>query len=861
MALSAGGRLGPYQVVGLLGAGGMGLVYRARDPRLGRDVAIKVLPEELSRDPKRLERFAREARAVGALSHPNILSVHDVGSEDGAPYVVFELLEGETLRERLEGGPLPARAALDLAVQVARGLGAAHRQGIVHRDLKPENLLVTRGGLLKILDFGLAKSRGPENGAGPEERTASGVTEPGGRLGTAAYMSPEQARGEPVDHRSDLFSLGVVIQEMLVGASPFRRETAAETIVAILKESPPALPPAVAVDLPGLGAIVARCLAKDPEDRFQSAVDLEFALRQALGPAGPAGPVPGAPKAGRRLAALAPVVAFAAGAALVLVGRGTPPDPPGFRKLTARPGAVASALFSPDGFTVLFSGSWAGSGLRTFEQRIDALEPRVLDLPSGRVVGSAGGEHAIVTASGPQTGSWSGTLIRTPQQGGGARVVAEGVVNADWAADGSAFAITRTDGGRARVEYPPGRTLYETPGALAGVRISPDGKKVAFIEHPVRGHLESRIGVVDAGGAVTFRGRPKVWIRSMAWSPDGHEVWFTYSEWGLVPHADAPSGWSLGAVTLSGRERLLLRLPDTFRVLAVSARGNALLSIDQLRRETVGRLAGDVEERDLAFRDGTFLLDLAPDGRTILFADRDTRSGRLTAYLRRAAEAQPVRLEQGEPHSLSPDGSRVTLNIQGREGLRVIPVGAGEAVMLPRGTIDRYYNSRWLPDGRRVLVAAQETDRPKRLFVQDVPSGLPRPVTPEGVMNMYPAISPDGKWVAAGLEQKGSLQSAWPIDGGEPRPLRGLAPGDWVVRWSDDGHSVFAYDPGRVDPPWPVVRVDLETGRREVWKELVPPGASGATQLLRVQVTPDGRSYGYTFERAQSDLYLVSGLR
>jgi hypothetical protein len=861
MVLSAGGRLGPYQVVGLLGAGGMGVVYRARDPRLGRDVAIKVLPEEMSQDPKRLERFEREARAVGALSHPNILSVHDVGSENGAPYVVFELLEGETLRERLGSGPLPAQAAVDFGIQVARGLVAAHRQGIVHRDLKPENLLVARAGLLKILDFGLAKSRGPEDGAGATELTASGVTEPGGRLGTAAYMSPEQARGEAVDHRSDLFSLGVVIQEMLSGASPFRRETAADTIVAILRESPPALPPAVAADVPSMGAIIARCLAKDPEHRFQSAADLEFALRQALAPAVPAGPLARAPTASRRLGALALLLAFAAGAALVFVGRGTPPEPPGFRKLTARPGAVASALFSPDGYTVLFSGSWTGSELRTFEQRIDALEPRPLDLPPGRVVGSAGGEYAIVTASGPQTGTWSGSLIRTPLQGGGARVVAEAVVNADWAADGSAFAITRTDGGRARVEYPPGRTLYETAGALAAVRISPDGKRVAFIEHPVRGHLESRVGVVDAVGAATFRGRPKVWIRSIAWSADGREVWFTYSGWGQSPHAEAPSGWSLGAVTLSGRERLLLRLPDTFRVLAVSARGNALLSIDQLRRETVGRLAGDLEERDLAFRDGTFLLDIAHDGRTILFADRDTRYGRVTAYLRRAAEAQPVRLEQGEPHSLSPDGTWVTLYAQGRETLRLIPTGAGDAVTLPMGTIDRYYNSRWLPDGRRLLVAAQEKDRPKRLFLQDVPSGLPRPVTPEGVMNMYPAISPDGMWVAAGLEQKSALQSAWPLGGGEPRPLRGLVPGDWVVRWSDDGRFVFAYDPGRVYPPWPVVRVDLETGRREVWKELTPPGASGATQLLRVHVTPDGRSYGYTFERAQSDLYLVSGLR
>jgi dipeptidyl aminopeptidase/acylaminoacyl peptidase len=859
MRLSAGGRLGPYEVVGLLGAGGMGVVYRARDPRLAREVAVKVLPDEFSLDPGRLERFRREARAVAALDHPNILSVHDVGTEGGTPYVVFELLEGQTLRERLAGGPLPVRTALDLAVQIARGLGAAHRRGIVHRDIKPENLLVARGGLLKILDFGLAKALGGGDARRSTEETAT-ATKDGGQPGTAAYMSPEQARGQPVDPRSDLFSLGVVVHEMLTGASPFHRDTPAETVVAILKEPPGPLPPAVVEGASGMGPVLARCLAKEPDDRFQSAADLEFALQQTLGSPGTVGAPRARAQGARpfRVAAALIALALVAGVASLFVGHGTAPRPTAFRKLTARAGFVASARFSPDGQTVLFSGTWAGHEMETLEQRLDALEPRALELPPGRVSGSAGGEVAIVMATGPfwQKNWPPGTLFRVPAQGGGARIVAEGITSADWARDASAFAIVRRDGGFDRLEFPSGRRVYSSPGTLTRPRISPDGRSVAFIEHPVRGETAARLGVVDDAGLVRFltEGQRELW--GMSWSPDGREVWVS----GRVEESTGVS--SLEAVTESGRKRLLLRLPGgPLRLLDVSPQGRALLAVDQWRWHTVGRLAGDDRERDLTFRDRTYLMDLSPDGRTILFSDVDTRQDRPTAFLRRAADPQPVRLDFGEPQSLSPDGSRLILFVRDPESLRVIPTGAGEAFTLPRGAIAHYFNSRWLPDGRRVLIAGQEKDRPKRLFLQEVPDGLPRPATPEGIMTMYPAISPDGKWVAAGLQQHGALQAAWPLGGGNPRPLRGLEPGDWVLRWSDDERFVFAYETGRAQPPWLIFRVDLETGQRAVWKELPPPGSSGVPLLTRIQVTPDGRWYGYTYTGIQSDLYLVTGLR
>src|SRR5687768_12530615 len=231
--LAAGSRLGPYTILSPLGAGGMGEVYRARDPRLGREVAVKVLPAELSRDADRLRRFEQEARAASALNHPNILTVFDTGSEDGTVYLVTELLEGETLRERLAGGALPARKAIEIGIQIARGLAAAHEKGIVHRDLKPENLFLTRDGRVKILDFGLARLQRSDIGEAPTILTG---TEPGVVLGTVGYMAPEQVRGQPADHRADVFALGAVLYEMLTGRRAFQRDSAAETMTAILRE-------------------------------------------------------------------------------------------------------------------------------------------------------------------------------------------------------------------------------------------------------------------------------------------------------------------------------------------------------------------------------------------------------------------------------------------------------------------------------------------------------------------------------------------------------------------------------------------------------------------------------------------------
>src|SRR5512143_3826573 len=294
MSLAAGSRLGPYEIVTPIGAGGMGEVYRARDPRLGRDVAVKVLPASFSKDPDRLRRFEHEARAAGVLNHPDITAVYDVGSVKGSPYVVSELLEGETLRSRLDAGPLAPRKALDYAIQIARGLAAAHEKGIVHRDLKPENLFVTKDGRVKILDFGLAKLKQAEPGSEGETNLPTGTagTEPGVVLGTMGYMSPEQVRGKPADARSDLFSLGAILYEMVSGQRAFRGETAADTITAILTKEPPDLSVTNREVPPGLDRIIRHCLEKNPEARFQSARDIAFDLEALSGISSPQAAVP-----------------------------------------------------------------------------------------------------------------------------------------------------------------------------------------------------------------------------------------------------------------------------------------------------------------------------------------------------------------------------------------------------------------------------------------------------------------------------------------------------------------------------------------------------------------------------------------
>jgi hypothetical protein len=688
MALRAGERLGPYEILGGLGAGGMGEVYRARDTRLGRAVAIKVLPATVSADPSRRHRFEHEARAAGALNHPNVLAVYDVGDHEGAPYLVTELLEGETLRERLQTGAIPVRKAAEHALQVARGLAAAHDKGIVHRDLKPENLFLTKDGIVKILDFGLARQTVMGAEEGTESPTLAKDTAPGVVVGTVGYMSPEQVRGEAADHRSDVFALGAVLYEMLTGRRAFHKDTSVETLNAILKEEPPELPEDGKVSA-ALDRLVRHCLEKKPGDRFQSARDLVFELEGFSGTSEIVGR-PKAAAAARRgrwwLAGVVAVLALAAALAgsFLLGRRSAPARIPTFRQITFGRGIVSSGRFTPDGKTVVYTASWDDAAApQIYSVRTDSPESKSLGLPPGQVVGvSSKGELAMLLTEGSVYPFGPGTLARVPLSGGTPRPVAEGVVCADWAPDGERFAALRTVKGDQQIEFPLGTVLARQVSAdqpLTCPRFSPRGDRLAF-------GTSDGYRVLETASGRSFSIKAPEWGHGTwwSWSPDGEEIWFSAS--------DATQERPLEAVSLYGRRRVLLRIPGALTIYDVSRDGLVLLEHAFTRVRVFARAPGEVQERELSVFDGTWVADMSADGRWVLLGESGAATGdKVFAYMRQTDGSPPMRLaERGEPTALSPDGRWAlvmpefwTFGVPRSSGLRVIPVGAGDARDMP----------------------------------------------------------------------------------------------------------------------------------------------------------------------------------
>jgi Tol biopolymer transport system component len=837
----------------------MGEVYRARDTRLGRDVAVKVLPAAVAGDPDRLRRFEQEARAAGQLNHPNILAIHDLGSHEAVHYVVSELLEGTTLRERLGAEPLPLRRAVDYALQIARGLAAAHDRHIVHRDLKPENLFVTRDGLVKILDFGLAKrapsatATPPEGAPGPAATTMH-VTEPGMVLGTAGYMSPEQVRGEAVDARSDIFAFGAVLYEMLAGRRAFQGASPVETMHSILMDEPPDLL-GVGRDIPpGLDRMVRHCLEKRADERFQSARDLAFALEALSTPSLAA--LPAVRQAGPhrpwRAAALVALLAAAAGIPW-MAGRlrGDPPQP-SYRQVTFRRGAVQSARFAPAGDTVLYSARFESEPRGVYSTRLDTGESRALGLTDTTLLAVARDEMAILLHKSIAVGgSTVGTLARVPLLGGAPREVQENVLEADLTADGREFAIVRLAEGGCQLEFPIGRVLARTAGYLESARISPGQERVAFVDHPMATDTRGAVAVVDREGRKTSLSDGWVDVGGLAWSPDGREVWFTASREG--------SARGLHAVTLEGRARTLARMPGQLVLQDVHPDGRLLLTHAHPRLEVRGRAAGETQEQDFSWLDLTTVKDISPDGRTLLFDESGEGGGPgYAVYLRKTDRSLPVRLGEGSAQALSPDGRwALSIRLSQPTELLLLPTGAGQPRTLPRGTVREYHWACFLPDGKRVLLVGNEEGRATRLFVQPTEGGAPRAVTPEGTWTETNTITPDGRFVVA----QGGDPRIFPLEEmGEGRALRGLESGDTPLRWSGDGRSLFLHAAGG-GLPARVVRLDPASGRREPWMSLQPTDPAGVVGVGSIVLTPDGRTYVYEYIRALSDLYLVQGMR
>jgi eukaryotic-like serine/threonine-protein kinase len=862
--------LGPYQIVHLLGSGGMGEVYRARDSRLSRDVAIKVLPRDYAADPELVQRLAREARAIGQLSHPNIVAVYDVGSANGVEYVVMELLEGETLGSKLASGPLPPRKAIEYAIQIARGLAAAHEKKIVHRDLKPDNIFITRDGHVKILDFGLARQLHHDN---DPNHLSSKLTTPGTTMGTAAYMSPEQARGQQVDHRTDIFSFGAALYEMLSGRLPFEAETAFETMTAILNTEPRDLRELVPNLPPVLYRIVAHCLEKSTDARFQSTDDLVFDLENCTESMWPSATgsatVPARPKSRR-----ARWIVAAAAIALILISTAaltrwkTPVPPtvdPSFRRLTFKPTFIQSARFTAGGDTVVYSASRKLQPLRLNVLRPDRPESHALPLPDAELASiSDAGEMAVILNS-PFAGSqaeWyaGGTLAKVPVLGGTPREIADRVILADWSPDGRLAVWRKTDKGMYQLEFPLGNVLYTSPRFGFLLRVSPKGDQIAM-NVSVDDHRSDIIVIAPDGRKRILASAPML-ARGIAWSPDGKEVWF-------VSPPDAQQVPTIYAVTLDGQKRRVMRSPGWLWLHDIARDGTLLLAVRSTQGGMIVESAGAGTESDLSWLDASILADVSADGKDILFTESwEGVEYKATVYMRGLDDSPGVRLGDGVALAFSPKKDLVLALRAGpkRRELVLLPTGPGNTETV-RNDLDCLW-AGWLSDGR-ILINAKTPEGP-RMFIQARDGTPPRPLTPPGtsigLINPVGAgaikpISPDGQ----SLLVFDSDQRAWlfPLgsDAGKSatRPAPGVLPGERPAGWSPDGRHLYVYS--ILQMPVKVYDVDLVTGERRLLREFAVPDPEGVFRISPFLLMPDGHSFAYGYYRVAATLYTASGLQ
>jgi hypothetical protein len=777
----------------------MGEVYRARDPRLGRDVAVKVIASDGASSADRLRRFEQEARALATLNHPQILAVHDIGTHEGRPYAVFELLEGETLRGRLKRGALPASKAIEISAQVCRALAAAHGKGILHRDLKPENVFLTGDGQVKLLDFGLARLIEPAERATEETPTRT-ATEAGTVLGTAGYMSPEQVRGQVADARSDIFALGAMLYEMLSGRLAFGGATGAERLAAILNEDPPEIVTAIGGLSPSLARVLKRCLEKDPEERFQTARDLRFALEAVASDSGrllrPEGP------AARRTSLpwfVSAALLLTVAAAMWAVLRGRDRPPPRFTQLTFRRGTLMTARFTADGKTVVYSAAWDDGPPEIFSRRLDRPETTSLGLPPADVLSvSSRSELAILLYPKNELGQnfITGTLAIAPLSGGTIRPVLEDVFAADWSPDGRDLALIRWKEGQRQLEYPVGNVLRR-PCSCDFPRVSPQGDRLAVWEN-------ERVVILDRDGKTiaTVLGLDPMRI---AWTPRGDSLLMGDGDRGGQVNR------SIRRVTLDGKVTELYTLAGTLVLHDVSQDGRILLHHGFERIGARSRAPGEADEREMSVFASSLPVGLSADGGRLLLTDGGgAAEGSL--FLRPTRGGPAVKLGDGRAGALSPDGRWVVVGDAPNDALRLtlVPTGVGDSQTVPVGSLRQCARAvAWHVDPHRVGFYAAEAGHGCRSYSVDLPGGEPRAVTPEGTL-VVPDILPGDK--VLGLSSDRSL-ALYPLAGGTPEPLSWGLPADHPAlkarRVSGDGRYLFVQEgslPARID------RIELGTG-------------------------------------------------
>jgi eukaryotic-like serine/threonine-protein kinase len=861
MPLTAGTKLDGYEVLGLLGAGGMGEVYRARDPVLKREVAIKVLPSFVSENPDRLRRFEQEAQAAAALNHPNILAVYQFGVFEGAPYLVSELLVGETLRQQLERGPLSVRRAIDTGVQIAHGIAAAHEKGIVHRDLKPENLFVTKDGRVKILDFGLAKLTQPQEDSDAPGPTATHATEPGVVMGTAGYMSPEQVRGRTVDSRADIFAFGAILYEMLAGKRAFQRSTAADTMAAILNEDPPGISQIVQSTPPGLQRVVHRCLEKNPEQRFQSASDLAFAL-EALSESGISSGValasPSARSSRRTLAWIAGIVAILALAAAFFLHRKSRSDHSpltlAHSQITFLGDAYEPAI-SPDGKSVVYVTKPSGDEMKLMLQdlsggpSLELMHARWLFHPTWAPNGSElsfaattegqGGIFVVSRLGGvPGRVAWGGYSCWLP---GGSQIIASytnadsGIVMVDIAAGGRKVLPAPT------YQWLHGISCSTQTGEILLLTLS--GERYSLWSMKSDGSEQRRLVEADSG----------ITLGSARWSPAGDAVYYFRKE------GDTAELMKLPVSNDSKGSEVLVSGLETGGYFTLSDDGSQLAYTRELIYSNLWSVdlpgtGSSMQPRATPLTSGTLLYAdpaISPDNRWVAFTKGSDVKG--SVYKMALDGGQPVQLtsfgaSQTWSPAWSPDGQEIAFvsNQAGNEKVWIVNSNGGAARVLDK-TNAAETNDRltWSPN-RYLVYATREMHNLRRVNVETQEETPLLPKDSGGFLYQKPAFSPDGKKIAIGWNQK-PAQGAWLItteDASASLLYAEVNP----FGWSSDGKFIYAFASrgGREI-------LQLKVGESKKPKSVVAlPGP-----ILSGTVSPDGRKIIVSVGEEKSDVWLL----
>jgi serine/threonine protein kinase/Tol biopolymer transport system component len=836
----------------------MGEVYRARDTRLDRIVALKVLPQAFSTDPDRLQRFQYEARILSTLNHPNVMAIHDVGEQDGIRYLVSEFLDGQTLRERMAGGPLPRYRIIEYALEIAKGLAAAHDKGIIHRDLKPDNIFVMRDDRVKILDFGLAK-QAPTNAS--DTVTAGVPTTPGTVMGTVGYMSPEQVRGLAVDHRSDIFSFGAILYEMVSGKRAFRGDSSVETMNAILKEDVPELSTSSANISPGLERIVRRCLEKLPERRFQSASDLAFALEALSGTTSTpqvtlSGPAPAIGKS-----RIPWIVAGVAAAALIAAAAWFLTRPRSFAgeftQITFRSAYIRSARFAP-GKTVVYGAAINGEPQQLFSTRTDTYETQPLNLKADLLSVSSASDMAL-SLDRDFAVTWTpiGRLARAPLGGGSTRELLDDVIDADWTPDGSQLAVSRLVHGKFRLEFPIGKVLYETWGYISDLRFSPSGKQIAFLDHPIYGDDRGNVAVVDLEGHRKALTEEFGSEQGLAWSPDGDEIWFTASR--------SSEQNRLFAVTLRGQIRVVQSGPVRLHLQDIAKDGTVLLSSELLRWQIGLADTATNHLRDLTVFQWPVIEAISRDGGMMLMNSFDLTGGsNYRLYIQRADGSAPVFVGMGVGMGFSSDEKwAATIDPSHTDQFTAIPIGIGEPQKTRAPAGFHYVGTTFLPDGKRLLITIVGNEGAPRSGIQDIatgefhPLGQPGQYVATNIGLMVPGPSPDGKDCI--LIDDANRRWLQPLDGSSQREIKGISPGEMVVQWHNDSSHVFVAH--SIGSDTEIYDLNLANGQRKLWTKFVPPDRTAMIGHSWLLITPDGSKYGYMSQRIYSTLFLASGLK